>query len=499
MHEGEGEDGQSHKDKGNTYVALFFMTGVFVCMGLNGLIHKLTSQSIVHCSHDGHSHRFDEEAHVHEHSHGHGQLGGNGNQEEQDLQDEQMYNSHTHSHSHSHSSSSTVSHERKHSVGELPPPICARGSNEEQEEDLPPPSSQHIANESSALLPTQPTAISYAAIEGQDKNHVGSSYENPTLLRKKSTIQLVLDNLNTSKKDCKGIYDEDSCDGISDCVTDGRLSQKMSYDLSNLEIYRGWDESSKVKGATLVAYSNGAGDHLSMPRVSSTTSLNQVLRPMSPAAQHQQHSSHQEHHHGVPQSKSSLLLNLSAPNHVTIKTEPNLQKHSMHRGDHHHKINTPISKLLSIGMQTGLALTLHKFPEGFITYVTSEADPKLGVSIFLSLAIHNIVEGFTMVLPLYLALNSKFKAFMITFILGGLSQPLGAVAAHLTLSGKAINKENSYFMFGALMGLTCGFLTIVGLQLLISAVNFGGTGRGIIWWWVTGASVILVTGVLREL
>src|SRR5579871_4997050 len=88
--------------------------------------------------------------------------------------------------------------------------------------------------------------------------------------------------------------------------------------------------------------------------------------------------------------------------------------------EHHHHV--PTNAFLSIGLQTCTAIALHKLPEGFITYATNHANPRLGFSVFLALFVHNISEGFAMALPLYLALNSKWKAVIWSSVLGGISQ-----------------------------------------------------------------------------
>ena len=84
--------------------------------------------------------------------------------------------------------------------------------------------------------------------------------------------------------------------------------------------------------------------------------------------------------------------------------------------NHHHHV--PTNAFLSIGLQTSIAIALHKLPEGFITYATNHANPKLGFSVFMALFIHNITEGFAMALPLYLAINSRWRAMFWSSLLG---------------------------------------------------------------------------------
>jgi len=111
--------------------------------------------------------------------------------------------------------------------------------------------------------------------------------------------------------------------------------------------------------------------------------------------------------------------------------------------EHHHHV--PTNAFLSIGLQTCLAIALHKLPEGFITYATNHANPRLGFSVFLALFIHNIAEGFAMALPLYLALNSKLKALMWSSVLGGVSQVIQPeiLSVHIVLTPHTAPRRGS--------------------------------------------------------
>lgn len=137
-------------------------------------------------------------------------------------------------------------------------------------------------------------------------------------------------------------------------------------------------------------------------------------------------------------------------------------------GDTHHH-HVPQNAFLSIGLQTSLAIALHKLPEGFITYATNHASPKLGLTVFLALFIHNIVEGFAMALPLYLALSSRWKAMFWSSLLGGISQPAGAGLAALWIwsSGHASHDASgpSWGVYGGMFAATAGVMSAVALQL----------------------------------
>ncbi|KAI9038005.1 Zn(2+) transporter ZRT3 [Aspergillus affinis] len=139
-------------------------------------------------------------------------------------------------------------------------------------------------------------------------------------------------------------------------------------------------------------------------------------------------------------------------------------------GQHHHHV--PQNAFLSIGLQTSVAIALHKLPEGFITYATNHASPSLGLTVFLALFIHNISEGFAMALPLYLALHSRGKAMFWSSLLGGISQPAGAALAALWIWGASHTggpgedgSGPSWGVYGGMFAATAGVMTSVALQL----------------------------------
>jgi len=137
---------------------------------------------------------------------------------------------------------------------------------------------------------------------------------------------------------------------------------------------------------------------------------------------------------------------------------------------HHHHV--PSNAFLSIGLQTSIAIALHKLPEGFITYATNHANPKLGFAVFMALFIHNITEGFAMALPLYLALGSRWKAMFWSSLLGGISQPLGAgvAAVWFKLAGSH-DMTPGERIYGGMFAVTAGIMTSVALQLFSESLS----------------------------
>ncbi|MCJ1337351.1 hypothetical protein MMC09_002633 [Bachmanniomyces sp. S44760] len=137
---------------------------------------------------------------------------------------------------------------------------------------------------------------------------------------------------------------------------------------------------------------------------------------------------------------------------------------------HHHHV--PQNAFLSIGLQTSIAIALHKLPEGFITFATNHANPELGFAVFVALFIHNITEGFAMALPLYLALGSRWKAMFWSSLLGGFSQPLGAGVAALwfKIAGRG-DMAPGERVYGCMFAVTAGIMTSVALQLFSESLG----------------------------
>lgn len=103
--------------------------------------------------------------------------------------------------------------------------------------------------------------------------------------------------------------------------------------------------------------------------------------------------------------------------------------------------------------------------EGLITFVSSKASTSMGFALFFAIALHNISEGFTIALPLYMATKSRIKSFFYTFLLGGLSQPLGALVGWMFLKESDQECWNHDFVYGALFGSVSGLMGVISIQV----------------------------------
>ena len=177
------------------------------------------------------------------------------------------------------------------------------------------------------------------------------------------------------------------------------------------------------------------------------------------------HFSHQPNGHGYRSGSEHYSYDLESQREgeaAPDAAESNPPNDPVH--DHHHHV--PTNAFLSIGLQTSIAIALHKLPEGFITYATNHANPRIGFSVFMALFIHNITEGFAMALPLYLAINSRWKAMFWSSLLGGFSQPIGAGIAALTFKAAGrMDHAPDKTIYGCMFAITSGIMASVALQL----------------------------------
>jgi len=116
------------------------------------------------------------------------------------------------------------------------------------------------------------------------------------------------------------------------------------------------------------------------------------------------------------------------------------------------------------GFLVALVVTIHNFPEGIATLLSSIQSPKLGIAI----AIHNIPEGIAISVPVYYSTGSRRKAFWYSFS-SGLAEPLGAAIGYLFL-----RRYLGGPVLGIALSAVAGIMIYISLdELLPSAREFG--------------------------
>jgi ZIP family zinc transporter len=120
-------------------------------------------------------------------------------------------------------------------------------------------------------------------------------------------------------------------------------------------------------------------------------------------------------------------------------------------------------KLLRVGFFVALAITIHNFPEGLVTFTAALKDVTLGITLALAIAIHNIPEGIAVSVPVFQATGSRKKAFIYSSI-SGLAEPLGALIGFVILF-PFLNDA----VFGILFAAVAGIMVFISLDQLLPA------------------------------
>jgi len=146
--------------------------------------------------------------------------------------------------------------------------------------------------------------------------------------------------------------------------------------------------------------------------------------------------------------------------------------------------------LLRLGHFSALAVAIHNFPEGLITFTGALQNPALGLSLAIAIAIHNIPEGISVAVPIYHATGSRRRAFTVSF-LSGLSEPVGALVGYLVLAWFFND-----LVAGLLFGFVAGIMVYISLDELLPTAEKYGEHHVAIYGLVAGMAVMALSLLL---
>ena len=141
--------------------------------------------------------------------------------------------------------------------------------------------------------------------------------------------------------------------------------------------------------------------------------------------------------------------------------------------------------LKRVGLFSMVAIILHNIPEGIATYLTTNHNTHLGITLAIAIALHNIPEGITISIPIYFSTKSRFKAFFYT-LLSGLSEPLGALLAGLFLQNIMTDT-----IMGILYGIIAGIMIHISIYELLPNAYHHHKPRRLFTAFLLGASIML--------
>ena len=150
----------------------------------------------------------------------------------------------------------------------------------------------------------------------------------------------------------------------------------------------------------------------------------------------------------------------------------------------------PARKLMRMGVFTALAIAIHNFPEGLVTFVSALQSPSIAIPIVVAIAIHNIPEGIAVSVPIYQATGSRKKAFCYSF-LSGLAEPLGALIGWLLLMPIMTDT-----VFGIIFAAVAGIMVFISFDELLPAAREYGEHHLSIYGLISGMAVMAVSLLL---
>ncbi|MBE0477980.1 zinc transporter ZupT [Candidatus Aerophobetes bacterium] len=142
------------------------------------------------------------------------------------------------------------------------------------------------------------------------------------------------------------------------------------------------------------------------------------------------------------------------------------------------------------GVLTALAIAIHNFPEGLVTFLAALVNPFFGISIAVAVAIHNIPEGLSVSVPIFFATGSRKKAFAYS-LLSGLAEPAGALAGYFILR-PFLNDG----LIGILFGVIAGIMVFISFDELLPTARKYARGHTAIMGLVLGMAIMAVSLVL---
>ncbi len=150
----------------------------------------------------------------------------------------------------------------------------------------------------------------------------------------------------------------------------------------------------------------------------------------------------------------------------------------------HPESGPPLHHLHRAGVKTALAIAIHNFPEGLVTFMAALSDIRLGIAIAIAIAIHNVPEGIAVSIPIYYASGSRRRAFGYSFI-AGLAEPAGALIGYVLLYRFLTDT-----VLGVVFAGVAGIMVFISLDELLPAAERYGQHHLNIYGLIAGMAVM---------
>lgn len=148
------------------------------------------------------------------------------------------------------------------------------------------------------------------------------------------------------------------------------------------------------------------------------------------------------------------------------------------------------SPLRRVGLLTAIAISIHNFPEGLVTFVSALHDPDVGIPVAVAIALHNVPEGLSVAIPIYFATGNRRKAVGYSF-LSGLSEPVGAALGYLL-----IYPFLSAGVLGIVHAAVAGVMVFISLDQLVPNAKRYEKGHDSVYGLIAGVAVMAISLLL---
>ncbi|MEI3255693.1 MAG: ZIP family metal transporter [Candidatus Gastranaerophilaceae bacterium] len=125
------------------------------------------------------------------------------------------------------------------------------------------------------------------------------------------------------------------------------------------------------------------------------------------------------------------------------------------------------------GLLTAIAISLHRFPEGWPMFLVASTDLKLGIPLVIAMAIRNLPEGIAIGLPMYHATGKKRYAMLFSAI-AGISGPIGAILRFIL-----IKLFMPQMAIGILFAMVAGIMVYISLDTLMPTAREYGENHDV--------------------
>jgi ZIP family zinc transporter len=194
-----------------------------------------------------------------------------------------------------------------------------------------------------------------------------------------------------------------------------------------------------------------------------------------------------------------IIPDVENPHHIVVVMEEEQKTRSVELEQERKKNESELSdtakkKLMKTGLVTALAIAIHNFPEGLVTFGSALSDHNLGIVLACAIAIHNIPEGISVSVPIFYATGNRKKAFWYSFF-SGVAEPVGALFGYLILFS-FINDQ----IIGGMLGFIAGVMVYISMdEILPTAQRYDKKGHLTITGIITGMIIMAASLILLKL